>query len=83
MYDEYDNNYRTDELESRIDCLLQDKDNLKKQCDELVEENIELREKLEEMESLVTALDDIQHYLGLVKDVYYDLNKKDIYRNNF
>ena len=80
---EYCNDSRIYELENRIDSLIQDKENLKTQRDELVDENIELREKLEKMEALVTALDDIQHYLGLVKDVYYDLNQKDIYRNNF
>lgn len=81
--DEYCNESRIYELENRIDSLIQDKENLKTQRDELVDENFELREKLEKMEALVTALDDIQHYLGLVKDVYYDLNQKDIYRNNF
>ena len=81
--DEYCNDSRIVELENKIDSLLQDKENLKSQRDELADENTELREKLENMEALVTALDDIQHYLGLVKDVYYDLNKKDIYRNNF
>lgn len=81
--DEYCNDSRIVELENQIDSLIQDKENLKNQWDELADENIELREKLENMEALVTALDDIQHYLGLVKDVYYDLNKKDIYRNNF
>ena len=81
--DEFCNDSRIDELENQIASLVQDKENLKTQRDELVEENNELREKLEKMEALVTALDDIQHYLGLVKDVYYDLNKKDIYRNNF
>lgn len=81
--DEYCNDSRIDELENQIDSLIQDKENLKNQRDELADENTELREKLEKMEALVTALDDIQHYLGLVKDVYYDLNKKAIYRNNF
>lgn len=81
--DEYCNDSRIDELENQIASLIQDKENLKTQHDKLEDENIELREKLENMEALVTALDDIQHYLGLVKDVYYDLNKKDIYRNNF
>lgn len=71
--DEYCNDSRVYELENRIYSLIQDKENLKSQRDELADENIELREKLEKMESLVTALDDIQHYLGLVKDVYYDL----------
>lgn len=71
------------ELENRIYSLIEDKKNLRTQRDELVDENIELREKLEKMEALVTALDDIQRYLDLVKDVYYDLNQKDIYRNNF
>lgn len=81
--DEFCNDSRIDELENQIASLVQDKENLKTQRDELLDENIELREKLEKMEALVTALDDIQHWLGLVKDVYYDLNKKDIYRNNF
>lgn len=81
--DEFCNDSRIDELENQIDSLVQDKENLKTQQDKLLDENIELREKLEKMEALVTALDDIQHWLGLVKDVYYDLNKKDIYRNNF
>lgn len=81
--DEYCNDSRVYELENRIYSLIQDKENLKNQRDELADENNELREKLEKMKALVTALDDIQHYLGLVKDVYYDLNKKDIYRNNF
>lgn len=81
--DEYCNDSRIYELENRIYSLIEDKENLRTQRDELVDENIELREKLEKMEALVTALDDIQHYLGLVKDVYYDLNQKDIYRNNF
>ena len=81
--DEFCNDSRIDELENQIASLVQDKENLKTQRDELADENTELREKLENMEALVTALDDIQHYLGLVKDVYYDLNKKAIYRNNF
>ena len=81
--DGYCNDSRIYELENRIYSLIEDKENLRTQRDELVDENIELREKLEKMEALVTALDDIQHYLGLVKDVYYDLNQKDIYRNNF
>lgn len=81
--DGYCNDSRIDELENQIASLVQDKENLKNQRDELLDENIELQEKLEKMEALVTALDDIQHWLGLVKDVYYDLNKKDIYRNNF
>lgn len=46
----------------------------------LEEENKILRDNVKALE---TALDDIQHYLGLIKDVFYDLNKKDIYRNNF
>ena len=81
--DGYNYDYRIAELESRIDWLLQDKDNLKKQRDELADENTKLRDQLEKMEALTAALDDIQHYLGLIKDVFYDLNKKDIYRNNF
>lgn len=81
--DGYCNDSRIYELENQIASLIQDKENLRTQRDELLDENIELQEKLEKMEALVTALDDIQHYLGLVKDVYYDLNQKDIYRNNF
>ena len=42
-----------------------------------------LKEELENQEALVTALDDIQHYLDSIRDVFYDLNKKYIYRNNF
>lgn len=58
-------------------------DELKLQIENLEEENASLKEELENQEALVTALDDIQHYLSLIKDVFYDLNKKDIYRNNF
>nr|DAQ48506.1 MAG TPA: delta-sleep-inducing peptide [Caudoviricetes sp.]DAT07216.1 MAG TPA: delta-sleep-inducing peptide [Caudoviricetes sp.] len=58
-----------DELNSRIEFL--------------EEENASLKEELENQEALVTALDDIQHYLDSIRDVFYDLNKKDIYRNNF
>lgn len=56
---------------------------LKHQIENLEEENISLKEELEKQEALVTALDDIQHYLSIIRDVFYDLNKKDIYRNNF
>lgn len=58
-------------------------DELKLQIENLEEENTSLKESLERQEALVTALDDIQHWLNLIKDVFYDLNKKDIYRNNF
>lgn len=58
-----------DELNSRIEFL--------------EEENASLKEELEKQEALVTALDDIQHFLNIIRDVFYDLNKKDIYRNNF
>lgn len=58
-----------DELNSRIEFL--------------EEENASLKEELENQEALVTALDDIQHFLDSIRDVFYDLNKKDIYRNNF
>lgn len=58
-------------------------DELKFQIENLEEENTSLKEKLEEQEALVTALDDIQHWLNIIRDVFYDLNKKDIYRNNF
>ena len=58
-----------DELNSRIEFL--------------EEENASLKEELENQEALVTALDDIQHYLDSIRDVFYDLNKKNIYRNNF
>ena len=74
--DEFCNDSRIDELENQIASLIQDKENLKTQRDELADENTELREKLVNMEALVTALDDIQHYLGLVKDVYIEINKK-------
>ena len=56
---------------------------LKHQIENLEEENISLKEELEKQEALVTALDDIQHFLSIIRDVFYDLNKKDIYRNNF
>ena len=58
-------------------------DELKHQIEILEEENISLKEELEKQEALVTALDDIQHWLNIIRDVFYDLNKKDIYRNNF
>lgn len=58
-----------------------------KQIENLEDENAELKEtlkeELEKQEALVTALDDIQHFLSIIRDVFYDLNKKDIYRNNF
>ena len=62
-------------------------DELKLQIENLEDENAELKEtlkeSLEKQEALVTALDDIQHFLSIIRDVFYDLNKKDIYRNNF
>lgn len=58
-------------------------DELKQQIETLEYENASLKEELENQEALVTALDDIQHYLDSIRDVFYDLNKKDIYRNNF
>lgn len=58
-------------------------DELKLQIDNLEEENASLKEELRKQEALVTALDDIQHWLNIIRDVFYDLNKKDIYRNNF
>lgn len=62
-------------------------DELKLQIENLEDENAELKETLKEslvkQEALVTALDDIQHFLSIIRDVFYDLNKKDIYRNNF
>ena len=58
-------------------------DELKLQIETLEEENASLKEELENQEALVTALDDIQHWLSIIRDVFYDLNKKDIYRNNF
>ena len=58
-------------------------DELKQQIETLEGENASLKEELENQEALVTALDDIQHYLDSIRDVFYDLNKKDIYRNNF
>lgn len=61
--------------------------NYQKQIENLEDENAELKEtlkeSLEKQEALVTALDDIQHWLNIIRDVFYDLNKKDIYRNNF
>lgn len=61
--------------------------NYQKQIENLEDENAELKEtlkeSLEKQEALVTALDDIQHFLSIIRDVFYDLNKKDIYRNNF
>lgn len=81
--DGYCNDSRIYELENQIASLIQDKENLKTQQDKLADENTELREKLENMEALVTALDDIQRFLNIIRDVFYDLNKKDIYRNNF
>ena len=56
---------------------------LETKIENLEEENASLKENLEKQEALVTALDDIQHYLNIIRDVFYDLNKKDIYRNNF
>ena len=58
-------------------------DELKQQIETLEDENASLKEELENQEALVTALNDIQHYLDSIRDVFYDLNKKDIYRNNF
>lgn len=56
---------------------------LEKKIKDLEEENTSLKEELEKQEALVTALDDIQHWINIIRDVFYDLNKKDIYRNNF
>ena len=58
-------------------------DELKLQIENLEEENASLKEELERQEAMITALDDIQHYLDMIRDVFHDLNKKDIYRNNF
>ena len=58
-------------------------DELKLQIETLEEENASLKEELEKQEALVKALDDIQHYLDIIRDVFHDLNIKDIYRNNF
>lgn len=66
---EIDYQEQIDELNSRIEFL--------------EEENASLVEELKKQEALVTALDDIQHYLDIIRDVFHDLNKKDIYRNNF
>lgn len=55
-------------------------EHLQEKNENLEEENKFLRDNVKALED---ALDDIQHYLGLIKDVFYDLNKKDIYRNNF
>ena len=61
--------------------------NYQKQIENLEDENTELKEilkeSLEKQEALAIALDDIQHYLDIIRDVFHDLNKKDIYRNNF
>ena len=46
----------------------------------LEDENKILRDNVEALEN---ALDDIQHFLSIIRDVFHDLNKKDIYRNNF
>ena len=72
-------------MENNIDELkLQNEiDELKLQIENLEEENISLKEELEKQEALVTALDDIQQFLNSIRDVFYDLNKKAIYRNNF
>ena len=58
-------------------------EHLQEKIDNLEDENTSLKEELEKQEALVTALDDIQHFLSIIRDVFYDLNKKDIYRNNF
>ena len=58
-------------------------DELKLQIENLEEENASLKEELERQEAMITALDDIQHYLDMIRDVFHDLNKKDVYRNNF
>ena len=58
-------------------------DELKLQIEHLEDENASLKEELEKQEAMTTALDDIQHYLDMIRDVFHDLNKKDIYRNNF
>ena len=66
-----ENEYQTQikELEAKIETL--------------EEENTSLKDELEKQEALVTALDDIRYYLDSVRDTFYNLNKKDIYRNNF
>ena len=58
-------------------------EHLQEKIDNLEDENTSLKEELEKQEALVTALDDIQHFLSIIRDVFYDSNKKDIYRNNF
>ena len=56
---------------------------LEAKIEKLEEENTSLKDELEKQEALIAALDDIQYYLDSVKDTFYNLNKKDIYRNNF
>lgn len=72
-----------DELKQQIETLEKENISLKEELETLEDENASLKEELENQEALVTALDDIQHYLDSIRDVFYDLNKKDIYRNNF
>lgn len=67
MEDEYQTQIK--ELEAKIETL--------------EEENTSLKDELEKQEALIAALDDIRYYLDSVRDTFYNLNKKDIYRNNF
>lgn len=55
-------------------------EHFQEKVENLEEENKILRDNVEALEN---ALDDIQHYLELIKDAFHDLNRKDIYRNNF
>lgn len=71
------------DLETKVETLEDENAELKTKIENLEEENTSLKEKLEKQEALVTALDDIQHWLNIIRDVFYDLNKQDIYRNNF
>ena len=70
------NPYLTDEEKQKQESdllALVENDDLKKQLEEANEKNI----------ALENGISDIEHYLSLIRDVFYDLNKKDIYRNNF
>lgn len=70
------NPYLTDEEKQKQESdllALVENDDLKKQLEEANEKN----------QALENGISDIEHYLSLIRDVFYDLNKKDIYRNNF
>lgn len=94
-----ENNYSLDQLagiaigsafldQTKNNPYLTDEEKQKQESDLLaLVENDDLKKELEEAneknKALENGLSDIEHYLGLIKDVFYDLNKKDIYRNNF